>query len=368
VLRDVKLTQKKIFVSDCEGPLSTNDNAFEATAYFIENGDKLFALVSKYDDILADVTKKPGYKAGDTLKLILPFFKAYDVTDEKLRDFSYRTVRLVSCAKETLQFVKNIMHAFIVNTGYEHYTFALCDHLDFPRDHGYGTKLQLDKYQIDETEKGVLRKIKEKIVAMPMITIPKEVNSIEDFTIQDQETIRKLDEIFWDTIPKMKSGEILDEVDPRGGWKKAETIKEIVGRLSGDLTDTMYIGDSITDVESLELVRRNGGLAVSFNGNEYAVRKAEIAVFSESTAITSVLAHAFNLFGKKFVLELVRRWNSSTLEEYIADAGLHDKIAKLCLENSPRVEIINSQNVDRLVKESCAIRKKVRGEAIGTLG
>lgn len=368
MLRNAKLTKKKIFVSDCEGPLSTNDNAFEATAYFMENGNKLFALVSKYDDVLADVIKKPGYKAGNTLKLILPFFKAYDVTDRQLRDFSYKTVRLVSCAKDTLQFVKSIMHAFIVNTGYEHYTFALCDHLDFPHTHGYGTKLQLDKYQIDEAEKKALRKIKEEIIVMPMINIPKDARSIHDFTKQDQETIRKLDEIFWDVIPKMKSGEILNEVDPRGGWKKAETVKEIVAKLSSSLIDTMYIGDSITDAESLELIRRNGGLAVSFNGNEYAVRKAEIAVLSENTAITSILADAFSRFGKGYVLELAEKWDSSTLEKYVTDAGLQNKIAKLCLESSPSVEIITSQNIDRVIKESCEIRKKVRGKAIGTLG
>ena len=67
---------KRIFISDCEGPISKNDNAFELAANFIPNGDKLFANISKYDDVLADVLQKPGYSAGSTLKLILPFFKA----------------------------------------------------------------------------------------------------------------------------------------------------------------------------------------------------------------------------------------------------------------------------------------------------
>ncbi len=78
---------KRLFISDCEGPISKNDNAFEATAHFVPNGDRLFALISKYDDVLADVVKKPGYNAGDTLKLILPFLKAYGVTDKGLREF-----------------------------------------------------------------------------------------------------------------------------------------------------------------------------------------------------------------------------------------------------------------------------------------
>ncbi len=78
---------KRIFISDCEGPISKNDNAFELAANFIPNGDKLFANISKYDDVLADVLRKPGYSAGSTLKLILPFFKAYGVTDKQMEEF-----------------------------------------------------------------------------------------------------------------------------------------------------------------------------------------------------------------------------------------------------------------------------------------
>ena len=79
---------KRVFISDCEGPISKNDNAFEMTAHFVPNGDKLFTVISKYDDVLADVLKRANYTAGGTLKLILPFFKAYEVTDKKMQEFS----------------------------------------------------------------------------------------------------------------------------------------------------------------------------------------------------------------------------------------------------------------------------------------
>ncbi|MCK4434190.1 HAD hydrolase family protein [Candidatus Bathyarchaeota archaeon] len=368
-MKGAKLTAKKIFISDCEGPLSTNDNAFEVTSHFIKNGDNLFALISKCDDVLADVIKRPDYKAGNTLKFVLPFLKAYNVTDKELRDFSRRTVRLVPNAKDTLRFIRSIMHAFIVNTGYEHYTLALCDHLDFPYDKAYGTKLELDKYRIDESEKKELRKIKEEIVSMPMITIPKNAKSVDDFAGQDKDILRRLDKIFCDIIPKMGSGKILNEIDPRGGWKKAETVKDIVEELNGSFTDTVYIGDSITDAECLELIRGNDGLAISFNGNEYAIRKAEIAIQSENTVVTSILMHFFCKFGKEYVLKLAENWDSSTLSECVADKTLQSKLVKMYSKSSPaQVEIVNSRNIDRLIKESCTFRKKVRGEAIGKLG
>ncbi|MEM3004719.1 MAG: hypothetical protein QXK96_05430, partial [Candidatus Bathyarchaeia archaeon] len=67
---------RRVFVSDCEGPISKNDNAFELTEKLIPEGARLFRLISRYDDVQADIVHRRGYRPGDTLKLILPFFKA----------------------------------------------------------------------------------------------------------------------------------------------------------------------------------------------------------------------------------------------------------------------------------------------------
>ena len=62
-----------VFITDWEGPFGKNDYALELSAQYLPNGDNFFTLLSKYDDILADVLKRKNYGAGDTLKLILPF-------------------------------------------------------------------------------------------------------------------------------------------------------------------------------------------------------------------------------------------------------------------------------------------------------
>ncbi len=120
---------------------------------FVPDGEKLFTVISRYDDVLAEVLKKPNYKAGDTLKLILPFLKVYDVTNKKMREFSNQNLLLVHGAKETLQYVKTIAHAFIVSTSYEHYLKTLCKTLNFPYKNTYCTKVDIDKYAITEKEK-----------------------------------------------------------------------------------------------------------------------------------------------------------------------------------------------------------------------
>jgi energy-converting hydrogenase A subunit R len=360
-------SNKKVFITDCEGPISKNDNAYELTKHFVPSGDALFAIISKYDDVQADIVKRKGYKAGDTLRLILPFLKAYGVTNKKIKKFSAENILLVPNAKDTLQFVKSIMPSFIVSTSYEQYMQALCDVIDFPFKNVYCTKLNIDKYQVSQIEKEKLQQLKEEIVAMSMIKIPETATSLNVFSERDRKTIRRLDEIFWKEISEMECGKMLKEVNPIGGFEKAKAIEDIADKVGVKFSDVVYVGDSITDVQSFQLVRENGGLAVSFNGNNYAVREAEIAVLSNNTTVTSVLAEVFNRYGRKGVLELVRGWSYSTLEKYCSPV-LQSRMAHFYPKTLPKVEIITSANKERLMKESTAFRKTVRGEKVGGLG
>ncbi len=358
----------RIFVTDCEGPISKNDNAFELTSSFVPKGDRFFALVSKYDDVLADVVKKPGYKAGDTLRLILPFLKAYGASDEKMRDYSSRNVLLVPGARDMLQFVKKLMPSFIVSTSYEQYISSLCQLTGFPFGNAYCTRLNIDKYGISEEEVKRLQKLGEEIAAMPMIEIPENSRSIQDFYPRDQATIERLDEIFWEIIPRMESGRMLREVNPVGGSEKAKAVQDIVEKLGSSLDRVMYAGDSITDVPPLRLVRENGGLTVSFNGNDYAVREAEVAVLSGNTIVTSVLAESFSRLGKNQILKLIEEWTPSGLKKYCVNSALQERMLALYPDGFPQVEEINANNMERLKRESSIFRKSVRGEAIGKLG
>lgn len=339
---------KRIFISDCEGPISINDNAFELAGHFIEDGEKFFTIISKYDDILADVVKRPGYNAGDTLKLIVPFLKAYGATNDNIMEYSAKNVLLIPNAKDTLKFVNSIMPSFIVSTSYEHYIRALCDIIGFPFENTYSTKLNIDSRPISPEDKKRLKELRKIIIKNP-----------------DFET---LDEIFWKEIRSMEIGKIIDEVKTVGGEGKKEAIEDILNKFGFKASDVMYVGDSITDVQPFQFTRDNGGLAVSFNGNEYAIREAEIAVLADNTTIISVLADLFNRFGKDFVVEFVNAFTKdpkSALENYPINSDLKEKIQNMKML---KIEIITKDNIERLTEESSKFRKEVRGEAIGGLG
>jgi energy-converting hydrogenase A subunit R len=339
---------KRVFITDCEGPISVNDNAFELAGKFIEDGEKFFSIISRYDDILADEIKKPGYNAGDTLKLIVPFLKAYGLSNKKIIEFSKNNVLLIPHAKQTLKFVSKIMPSFIVSTSYKQYIEALCDLTEFPFENTYSTHLDLDSFPLNSEEEKALKNFRQRIMNNP--------------------GTENLDEIFWRKIPKMEIGEIIPSVKTVGGEGKKKAVEDILLKNQLNPSQVMYVGDSITDVQPLQFARENHGIAVSFNGNEFALREAEIAVISNNTVITSVMADIFNRFGRNYLIEFIKAYSENperALENFRLNLELLEKMEKV---DKPLTSIITDENRDELTKKSIKFRKKVRGEAIGGLG
>jgi predicted HAD superfamily phosphohydrolase len=116
----------------------------------------------------------------------------------------------------------------------------------------------------------------------------------------------------------------------------------------------MYVGDSITDAPPLAAVRDWAGLAVSFNGNGYALEAAEIAVAGLDTGPTLKLARAFAAGGAHAARELARAWP--------APAPAADGAPGL-----PVVGVI-ADDPEALAAASRAARASVRGEHIARLG
>jgi len=81
----------------------------------------------------------------------------------------------------------------------------------------------------------------------------------------------------------------------------------------------------------------------------------------------AILAEIFKRFGKEHILNLAENWDFSTLADYCSPALL-ERLRSLYPERAPWVEKITSENMERLIRESTAFRKTVRGEAVGSLG
>src|SRR3972149_10787394 len=165
----------------------------------------------------------------------------------------------------------------------------------------------------------------------------------------------------------MEIGKILMEVNPVGGSEKAAAVKDIVTKSKASFHNVMYVGDSITDIAAFKLVREGGGLTVSFNGNSFAVRETEVAVLSENAVVTAVLADVFSRFGKAQAMNLIREWTPSIVDKFGLYPPLKEGFLKLH-HKKLQVEIVTAENMERLMRESTAFRKSMRGNAIGRLG
>ncbi len=334
----MRLTQ---FVSDLEGPLTLNDNAFELTAHFLPQGAYFFALISRYDDILADIVQRPGYKAGTTLALIVPFLKAFGLRDRDLQDFSRTSIKLIPGAREALQRIRAQMPVFIVSTSYEPYVRAVCEALQFPFENTYCTKISLDAYALPEQERHELLALYSQIIQRSQIEIPPGAQRLDELSGEDRQTIALLDHIFWERVWGMEIGRAVREVQPIGGPEKAQALHKISERTGISLAQTIYVGDSITDVEALALVRQAGGLAVAFNGNRYALKAAAIGCISPNALILAEIAEAFQTSSGLFVVPpAAARWTVQT---------------------KPGID-------DAFIEQSEQMRRRIRGEQIGGLG
>jgi energy-converting hydrogenase A subunit R len=346
---------EKSFITDCEGPLTLNDNAFELSAKFIENGDELFKILSLYDDYLVDVVKKENYKAGNTLKLILPFFVVENIKNGDMIDFSQNNIYSVADSKFLLTYLKEAMNTYIVSTSYGQYIEAVSNYMEVPFENTFYTNVDVDGLTLNDDEIKKVREFKEMILENPTY-------------------YELFDDIFFSQITKMGIYEKIKDIEVVGGLGKKLAIDKIIERDKIDINNMLYIGDSITDVEPLEFARNNNGISISFNGNEYPLKVAEIAIVSPSAVTTAVIADIYANNDKNKVLNFIEDYNASSdceelFNQYEIDLKVKEKFFEVFdSEDYPIIKLINENNFDDILKSSKYMRNNIRGQDIGGLG
>ena len=336
----------KFYVTDCEGPLSINDNAYEISDYFIPEGGEFFSILSNYDDMLVEKNTE-GYLAGSTLKLILPFFKAYGITEKDLIEFSEDNINMVDGAYQMISYVQNIMPCYIVSTSYNQYIKALCDKTGFNYENTYSTQLELDKYDLNNKEQDSLISIHENILF--------------------DSSFDNINHFFTKVISKMEINNLIDSVTPVGGIGKRNAILDIVEKNNYEPSNLMYSGDSITDCEALEYAKENDGISISFNGNIHSINSAAISITSTNNLILALIADIFNNKGTSGVYDFISEYNENSLET-ILNYSTNKEISQELLVNKASIDIITENNIEELNNQSKKIRNIVRGQKIGNLG
>ena len=346
---------EKSFITDCEGPLTLNDNAFELCAYFIDDGDELFKILSLYDDYLVDEVKKENYKSGNTLKLILPFFALENLKNDDLINFSQEHIYVVNDSKFLLKYLKNAMNTYIVSTSYGQYIEAVSNFMEFPFKNTYFTNVDMDGLNLTDEEIIKITNFKKQILENP-----------KDYDL--------FDDIFFNEIPKMSIYENIKNIDVVGGEGKKLAIDNIIASDNININEILYIGDSITDVEPLKFARENNGISISFNGNEYPLKQAQIAIVSPSAITTTIIANIYADNDKNTVLNFINDYNNSDdikklFEDYKIDSQINKEFFRIFKNiKYPLIKVVNQENFDDILEKSIEMRNTIRGQDIGGLG
>lgn len=278
----------KLVFLDLEGPLTPMDHAYEVAGLF-PAGKEIFTHLSSY--VGRALQDGDTYQAGETLALLVPFLLRHGITDEQLLKVS-RQATLVNGSEMVIKrLVQDGASPYIISTSYKHHAKTVGARLGVPQENILCTPLKLSAL--------FLNYYAEQLSAWAETRIQELKDSPEQLK-------RCLDAFFLQYLPESGYGNPLERTPVLGGKRKAEAVRKISEGIGVPLSRTIAVGDSITDAEMLRAVREEGGLAVAFNANRYALENANVALASPDMRYLLPLIYNFWPAGLEGVKRFIR--------------------------------------------------------------
>jgi len=277
---------------DLEGPLATQDNAYELMKLFPDGG-RIFEIISRYDDLLT-MEARLDYEPGDTLALIAPFLVYHGLTENDISALA----RKASLTNGALGLISRLTaqgwKIFCISTSYEQYARHIAHRLGFFSQYVACTSFHLDKFSSELC--------KEDFHCLEAV----EKDILNRHPIDDNWIKKRLDRFYWKELPKTKLGLLVEQVQPVGGQHKVEALQHFATAQGQPFSECVAVGDSITDFKMLQAVDQAGGLAIAFNANEYALPYATIGLASTHLDDLNPILEAWKKGKRSAVERLVR--------------------------------------------------------------
>ena len=258
-MEELGLTEEKQLILSCDGILSGNDYARDLCARSIRNGARFFDAVSRYEDLSTYAIERDESKTRQTMKMIVPFLKAYGMTDHFAYEFAKEDLRTIPGAADTMGYLRRLLPTFVATGSFEHHMMALCDAIDFPIENITCTRVEFDSVENDRQEDRRLRDIANKISSMRLPKTLYTVTESEFLDDDDATLIRELDAIFDDELPQMEAWKAYKDMLAIGSNEKAYAMLEIRRKTEIEFNSTAFIGSGINDFQALDLVHTQPG-------------------------------------------------------------------------------------------------------------
>lgn len=359
---ELGLFPDKTFVCNCRGFITKNDAVRDLCDRFIRNGGHFYDVLRRYDELTAYVLGREEATGASCIQWAIPFLKAFGATDHLMHQYSKETMELMPNAARTMNYISKILPTFITSSMYEHTMMEVMESLDAPLCETFCSKAEMDQAEFGRAESRKIREMAQEIASLRIPKVEYKLNVPMEVHADDIKIIRTLDDILQERIPQLSAMNLMESLTIVTAHKKAYQLLDIRRQTSIDLDSTFYIGGEQSDYQAMDLVRDSGGMAVAFNGSEYAVRGCNIAILSKESTVGAVFAAEFYDKGLQAVLDLASNWE----RKYLKNADVHDvNLMQAMLKENPRklpeVYIVDRKNVDEISEKSDAYRKKLLG-------
>lgn len=274
-----------------EGPLSSQNNALELMKLF-PNGDKIFEVISRYDNILM-LEERENYEPGDKLALIALFLILHNISENDIARLASEAT-ITSGAAELISWLQSSgWKVFCITTTYEQYAIHITNKLGIYAHNVAFTPFPLNKLrsELSESDRKTLHDAENEFLSL---------NSLSD-----QQLKQTLDRFYSEKLQGLSIGEAIKAVKPVGGRRKVAALRGFADKYAQPVSKWVVVGDSITDSRILQTVDKAGGLAIAFNGNQYALPYATMSL--ASTFISNL----------KDVLQIYQRGQRNAFEKEV---------------------------------------------------
>lgn len=357
---DLGFEHDRQLVCSCQGFLQYNNSSRDLCKRFADNGDRLYDLISRYDDILAYVLNRSDGRSGNTVRFIAPFLKAFGITDHAAMEYCSRNLKIMPEAGKVMRHMQDTLPVFVSTSSYEHNVLSICSELGIPRTLVDCTDVSFDGHEMTRQDARAIREMANRITGLRM---PRQeyVSGIPVRLQRDEaEMVTVLDKIFNEKLKDLPASGMMRQFRSVGANEKAYFLIDLRKRTNVDFDGTAFIGGDVTDVHALEMIRERSGLAVSFNGCDLAVRKSNIAVMSRDCTVAAVLAQEFYSKGIGAVFDLVENWDREALKRKdFSDPHLMSSMLASNPKTLPEVHIIGRDNMDEIAKKSDKYRREL---------
>jgi energy-converting hydrogenase A subunit R len=303
------------------------------------NGDRLFEVISRYDDLLT-LAEKEGYEPGDTLALIIPFLILHNIAEANISALAAQASLTGGANKLISRLQYDGWKVFCITTTYEQYAIHITQKLGIYAHNVACTPFPLNKLRatLCQEDFRLIKKVEADILKMRPVADDKRIK-------------QSLDKFFWQEIPKTNLGAAISQVKPVGGRRKVAALNSFAEAYHQPLSKWVVVGDSITDFRMFQAVEEAGGLAIAFNGNEYALPYASMSLASTLLSDLQEVLETWQKGQRREVEKLVKGKEKAGGAE---DRGYFHWLS-------------GRKNIDEVIKIHKRIRRVVREEA-GKLG